>query len=154
MVRKHNVTDATLCYESYELWIRIWIWERERKRARMCTVQCVSVEASGGMKYSGRAQAGERKVYSERGGALSSAHDAHSGLRLGSGHGLLQAAALRGRLRKVVVFVVIFIVLLLVALVLDVRRRVFFALHPALGELLHHLQEFLPVVLKEIVRDC
>ena len=61
--------------------------------AYVYSTMCVSVGASGGMKYSSKVQAragaGERKVYSERGGALSLAYDVHSELRLGSGHGLL-----------------------------------------------------------------
>jgi hypothetical protein len=61
-----------------------------------------------------------------------------------------------------VVLVVLVLVFLLVVLlvghvvlapVLDVVRGDLLALHAALGELLHHLEELLPVVLQQVVRD-
>ena len=57
----------------------------------------------------------------------------------------------------VLVILIVFIILVvfvLLAVVIDIGGGFFLPLHAALGELLHHLQELLTVVLKEIVRDC
>jgi len=54
----------------------------------------------------------------------------------------------------VILFVLITIVVFFViGLILHVLRRLFFALHPALRELLHHFQKFLPIVFQKIVRN-
>ena len=51
----------------------------------------------------------------------------------------------------ILLVILVTLLVLILALLLDVDRRLLLPLHPTLGELLHHLQELLAIVLEEIV---
>ena len=53
----------------------------------------------------------------------------------------------------VLIIVLIALVVLIFAVLLHVNRSLFLPLHPTFGELLHHLQELLAIVLEEINCD-
>lgn len=52
-----------------------------------------------------------------------------------------------------ILILVTFIVLVVLTVILDVCSGLLLALHPPFRELLHHLEELLPVVLEQIVGD-
>ena len=53
----------------------------------------------------------------------------------------------------VIVIIPVIISLVFFAVVLDACRRSIFANHPTVGQLFHHLKEFLAVIFQQIVGD-